>query len=248
VPSAPHPAHQRVQEAAERKGVALEIERVRTGLAREAPGCGRCRLVDREEALRTWPKVYDQALPKHPGMYSRSETWWKHKTLPEQDLTRGNFSGRFYVQYEENGEPLGYARYRVRGDGSGGEPGALAGRAAVERLPAAVDFVVGSNRFPFGLLTQGGELIEGAAVEGQFFRIGENGNDLAGGEFTAHYRGVKSESNHVHASGELHVHLDVTGVYVVDGAAFDAPGLILRRSGENPDFEVAELAARLPQA
>ena len=91
-------------------------------------------------------------------------------------------------------------------------------------LPAAVDFVVGSNRFPFGLLTQGGELIEGAAVEGQFFRIGENGNDLAGGEFTAHYRGVKSESNHVHASGELHVHLDVTGVYVVDGAAFDAPG------------------------
>ena len=54
------------------EGVALEIERARTGFARGTPGCGRCRLIDREEALRTWPKVYDQVLPKQPGMYTRS--------------------------------------------------------------------------------------------------------------------------------------------------------------------------------
>jgi predicted N-acetyltransferase YhbS len=97
------------------EAVALEIEREHTRLGRGAEACGRCRLIDLEEALRSWPRVYDRVLPGQPGMYSRSETWWKHKALSEFDFSR-QAGTRFFAQYEEDGEPLGYARYRVKGD------------------------------------------------------------------------------------------------------------------------------------
>jgi predicted acetyltransferase len=113
----------------------LEIERLRSGFAHEAPSSGRVRMVDRDRALASWPAVYDSVLPKHPGMYTRSENWWKDKTLPEQDRQGGGgFTGRFFVQYEEDGEALGYARYRVR---HGGENGLANGTLAVQELMAS---------------------------------------------------------------------------------------------------------------
>ncbi len=132
------------------EAVALEIEREHTRLAHETPACGRTRLIDREEALASWPAVYDRVLPTQPGMYSRSETWWKHKALPEIDLgSRGGFSGRFYVQYEEDGEPLGYARYRVRGGNQDGLPN---GTLAVQELIAATDGAYAALwRYAFGV-------------------------------------------------------------------------------------------------
>ncbi len=97
------------------------IDRLRTTLAREAPVCGRTRLVSREEALQAWPAVYDDVRRGQPGFYARSERWWRHMTLRGPDMERRGGT-RFYVQYEEDGRVLGYARYRIRGEGTTGGP------------------------------------------------------------------------------------------------------------------------------
>ena len=127
----------------------LKIDRLRTKLAHEPPANGSLRLISREEAQKTWPKVYDQVLPGQPGMYSRSEAWWKHHTLPDKEDRRTNFGGRFYVLYEEDGEPLGYARYRTREEEDNNAP---AGVLAVQELMAATDSAyVGLWHYLFGV-------------------------------------------------------------------------------------------------
>jgi predicted acetyltransferase len=101
-------------------GVAAEtiefsVQREHARFAREEAPRGRCRIVEREEALRDWPPVYDEARLRFPGAYTRNEAWWRCHTMRKIDL--GRRAGiRFYVQYEEDGRPLGYARYRVRSE------------------------------------------------------------------------------------------------------------------------------------
>ncbi len=131
------------------EGIELKIERQRSAFAHEAPACGRSQLVDREEALASWPAVYDQVRPTQPGMYTRSEAWWKHHSLRGPELSRGGFSGRFYVQYEEEGRPLGYARYRIRGDNRDGSPD---GTLAVQELIATTEAAYAALwRYLFGV-------------------------------------------------------------------------------------------------
>ena len=118
------------------EGVEVKVDRQRTAFAHQMPACGRTRLLSREEALSTWPAVYDKLLVTQPGMYSRSEAWWKHHTLGARERSRSGFSTRFYVQYEEEHRPLGYARYRIKGDDRDGSPDGL---LAIQELIATTD-------------------------------------------------------------------------------------------------------------
>ena len=130
-------------------GVDIAIERAHSRLSPSAPESpGRCRIVDVDEALQSWPRVYDRVLPVHPGMYSRSEKWWKYKTLSPVEWGRPAGT-RFFVQYEEEGEPLGYARYRVKGDSQLGIPN---GTVTVQELMAATEGAYAALwRFLFGV-------------------------------------------------------------------------------------------------
>jgi predicted acetyltransferase len=105
------------------EATSFEIERVRTAFARAPEAPGRCRMVSREDAVRAWPAVYDRVRAVQPGFYSRSETWWNHHSMRENDRPERGFATRFFVQYEEDGTPLGYVRYRTRGGGDNGLPG-----------------------------------------------------------------------------------------------------------------------------
>ena len=118
------------------EGVHIRIDRTRTALADAPPACGRSRLVSREEALSSWPAVYDRVLPAQPGMVARSEQWWKENVLREADKPRGGYSARFYVQYEEDGRPQGYAWYRIKRER---ESGFQEGTLLVQELMAATD-------------------------------------------------------------------------------------------------------------
>jgi predicted acetyltransferase len=117
------------------QNMGFTIDRLRTALAVERPSCGRTRIVTREEALEAWPAVYDQARLTRPGFFSRNDLWWQHHTMRAADLER-RAGARFYVQYEEDGRILGYARYRVRPDGG---PEGPKGQLTLNELIALTD-------------------------------------------------------------------------------------------------------------
>ena len=91
---------------------------------------------------------------------------------------------------------------------------------------AAAEFVAGPqpNRFPFGLVDKNGAFLEGADVSVRFFELdGEDSRFHA--ESKAVWREVEGVTPHLHDDGELHLHLDYAGVYVVDEVTFPSPGV-----------------------
>ena len=104
------------------EGVEMRIDRAHAALRETPPRRGRTRLVTREEALKHWPAVYDRVRASRPGMYARPEHWWQYKVMPDPEHHPDGFTGSFFVQYEENGEVLGYARYRRKGEDVDGLP------------------------------------------------------------------------------------------------------------------------------
>ncbi|HXG77096.1 MAG TPA: GNAT family N-acetyltransferase [Gaiellaceae bacterium] len=89
--------------------IALPREYARFALPFEP--AGRLRLVEREEALRAFPRVWDAARRSVPGMLARSRTWWETRVLFESPGEPGAGPKRL-VLLERDGRPLGYAIYR----------------------------------------------------------------------------------------------------------------------------------------
>jgi predicted acetyltransferase len=114
----------------------MRIDRTRTALRATVPAPGSTRFVDRDRALLAWPKVYGRVLPVQPGMYTRSPAWWEWRSLPAEERPRPGYTNSFRVQYEEDGEPLGYVRYRIKESSADGLPSST---LAVEELMAATD-------------------------------------------------------------------------------------------------------------
>ncbi|MBM3925080.1 MAG: hypothetical protein FJ320_03715 [SAR202 cluster bacterium] len=88
---------------------------------------------------------------------------------------------------------------------------------------AATEFTVGSNRFPFALVSRDGTPLAGAQVNATFTQVDGDKSGKASG--TAHYRELKGVTPHLHPDGAIHEHFDVRGIYVVDGVQFDNPGV-----------------------
>jgi len=77
---------------------------------------GSMRMVDREQAIRVFPEVYDQAMQSRPGMSTRDRSWWEHRILADpKDLRFGASEHRRVVHVRED-RPVGYVLYRTRTD------------------------------------------------------------------------------------------------------------------------------------
>ena len=117
-------------------GAEFEIERPWARIAHGSRGQGKLRLVAREEALASWPPIYAEVAATQPGMFARTEDWWKHKILMFEELKPEQKSYKFRVQYEEDGKPLGYALYSVASHWERNNPH---GTIEVEELMALTD-------------------------------------------------------------------------------------------------------------
>lgn len=127
----------------------VRIDRRHAEIAFEPPGDGRARLVDRERALATWPGIYERALRARPGMYTRHRAWWENRVLRLHDHAPAGFSGQFLVQFEEDGDPTGYLKYRRKMDY---ERWAPAGALLVTELMAVTNAAyAGLWRYVFGV-------------------------------------------------------------------------------------------------
>ncbi len=89
----------------------IDLPRHRARFLDDSPIEGRLRLVEQDEALKTFPQVYDRVRAATPGTFRRSEKWWRHRILrnPSQD-EQGPF---FRALLEHDGEPSAYAVYHV---------------------------------------------------------------------------------------------------------------------------------------
>ena len=90
-------------------------------------------------------------------------------------------------------------------------------------LVAASEFIVGEDRFPFGLVSQDGSLLENAEVRVRFHYLTEGATELKG-EAQARFHQIEGVTPHQHADGQIHEHAELRGIYVAKGVEFDIPG------------------------
>jgi predicted acetyltransferase len=89
---------------------------------------GATRLVDLEEALDAFPPVYERVLATTPGMFARSEDWWRQRTLHDPESRRREGGEMMRVLLEVDGAAVAYALYRLH---VGFEYGAGVGHTSV---------------------------------------------------------------------------------------------------------------------
>ena len=101
------------------------------------------------------------------------------------------------------------------------------------------EFVVGDNRFSFMFLPDELDNLEDANVDVEFYLYkGEVLTPKFG--LPARYQEVRGLTPHIHDDGELHEHLDLHGVYIVDRARFDTPGIWTAKVVFNSSDSVVE--------
>ena len=93
-----------------------QIDRAHTAFARPFEAPGRLRFVEREEAQKLFPPLYDRLRLERPGCLARNEVWWRDRKLLDSAWGRGGASPLRHVAYEEAGELRGWLSYRSRGE------------------------------------------------------------------------------------------------------------------------------------
>jgi predicted acetyltransferase len=98
---------------------AIRLGRDRAGFAQPFEQRGTVRLVGLEEAAGTFPALYDAVAAQRPGMFQRSKAWWEtRKLFDDPGRRQGGPLNRALLELD--GQPAGYALYRVQQDWQNG--------------------------------------------------------------------------------------------------------------------------------
>ncbi|MEE8331245.1 MAG: GNAT family N-acetyltransferase [Acidimicrobiia bacterium] len=115
------------------QGATLEIDTRHAALIAGEEPPGRCRMVDKQEAEKVFPGVYERVQPR-PGMLNRPPQHWKHRHFFDPESWRSGATANRFTVYEENGTVDGYVRWRGKENWEGG---IAASSAQVGELMAA---------------------------------------------------------------------------------------------------------------
>ncbi len=99
----------------------LRIERAHARLEHLPEIRGRMRMIGQDEAREQWPTVWDTLRPKQPGMLNRPTSWWP-RVFHDPAEERAGLSSLRFVNYEVDGEILGYVLFRQKNDWKEGLP------------------------------------------------------------------------------------------------------------------------------
>jgi predicted acetyltransferase len=112
------------------------IDRQHTAFRHQVEPRGSVRLLERDEALKTFPSVYERLRLVRPGMVSQDEAWWNHTFVDmEADVRRGT-GPLFYATFESGADVDGYVAYRIGEKWSEAGPDST---LSVEHLLATTD-------------------------------------------------------------------------------------------------------------
>ncbi len=92
----------------------IDAERARFGW-RDDPGPeGVVRIIERDEAREILPPLYDRIRRDTPGFVTRDDVWWDNYKLADPEQWRRGAGPKFFALLELDGEPAGYAMYRIK--------------------------------------------------------------------------------------------------------------------------------------
>src|SRR5947207_8050128 len=118
----------------------ITLDRGRSAFALPIPQEGAIVLVDRDEAMRRMPGVFDRAILQRPGAVNRPGKWWDYE-FADHEHDRSGASSLFYAVYSSAGEDEGYVAYRIKGDWPHGAP---SGELSVSELVATTPIAYAS--------------------------------------------------------------------------------------------------------
>lgn len=101
----------------------IDLERDRAALVPATPAWGSVRLVDRDEARRILPPIFEHNRVATPGFFTRSPEWWDIEILSDFKWSRRGYDRKFFAVHEHAGVVDAYAIYRVRQEWPDSVPG-----------------------------------------------------------------------------------------------------------------------------
>lgn len=101
---------------------AIDAERAGFALRDDSGPRGAVRLVDADEAADRFPPIHERVRTERVGLLSRTEDWWRHGRLADPEHWREGSGPKFYALLELDGEPAGYALYRITSKWEQGTP------------------------------------------------------------------------------------------------------------------------------
>jgi predicted acetyltransferase len=131
------------------RGLWLNAQRDRTIYVNDPGPVGRTRLLSPEEAPKLLAPLYDRVRKSTPGMYARTEGWWRHHTLYEvAKEADGDKGPPQCALLEIDGRAEGYALYHLKPDWNGHPSGVLNVHEAIATGPVGTREIW---RFLFGV-------------------------------------------------------------------------------------------------
>lgn len=119
------------------RGAQLKIDRSHTGFRAGHRPSGSMRLVDRAEALKLIPALYDRVAAVQPGFVGQSEAWTDYR-FSIHDFRDDGYGKEFFFAIHEGAEgPDGYVVYRIKTDWEGDEAHVLKVEELVATAPGA---------------------------------------------------------------------------------------------------------------
>ncbi len=100
----------------------IHAERSAFSLRNDPGPRGSVRLVTAEEAAELFPPLYESRRHERPGLINRTDDWWRYGLLADPEHWREGSGPKFYALLELDGEPAGYALYRVASKWEDGTP------------------------------------------------------------------------------------------------------------------------------
>lgn len=93
----------------------IQLDRDRSAFV-GSPGLAagaRFRLLDHDAAARAFPPIWERVRLTTPGMFTRSDGWWRSRRMFDAEWMRAGRPPLLRVLCEIDGRPAGYALYRL---------------------------------------------------------------------------------------------------------------------------------------
>ncbi len=112
----------------------------------------RIRMVDADEAARVFPAVYDAVRAETPGAVDRTDLKWRLQIVGDADWMRHGAGPKYRAVLEVDGDPRGYAIYRINSDWGATGPASTMLVLEVVGLDATADQAVWEWLFGMDLM------------------------------------------------------------------------------------------------